>query len=94
MKEHLKLVPSDRDKAVYILFPLILSLVEADLVPKKGRNKKILIRLFSSSNGKTILILLIKVIKFYVGFFTIHVRKTSFQTFVLRFFGDGKSLRF
>lgn len=69
----MKLVPHDWNTTVYVLFSLILLLVETDLVPKEKYSKKNVIRPFSSSGGKIIPILLTKVIAFYVGFFVVHI---------------------
>lgn len=67
MKECLKLVSYDRDRAVCVLLSLALLLMEADVVPKEGFSKKNLVSAFSSNGGKVIFILLTEVITFYVG---------------------------
>lgn len=82
-KECLKLVPHDWDKAICVLFPLILLQAEADLLPKKGRSKRNLVKAFGSSSNKVILILLIEVIALLIGFTVVYVQGLGFQGLVL-----------
>lgn len=47
--------------------------MEANLIPKKRRNKKNFVSTFNSSGGKVIFTLLTEVIAFYMRFATVHV---------------------
>lgn len=73
VKEYLKLVSYNRDKIVFILFPLQLLLVKANPVPKKRCSKKNLVSILSSNGSKIILTLLTEIIVFYVKFSAILV---------------------
>lgn len=94
MEECFKLIPSDWNRAIYVLFLLILLPTKVDIVPKKRRDKENVIRVFSSNNGKVIFILLAKVLIFYVRFISIYVWKLGFYGLVLRFFGVNWSSSF
>ena len=91
-EKYLELVLRDRDKAVYILFLLILLLAKTDLILKERHNKENLVNNFNFSNGKVILTLLIKVVAFYIEFTVGHVQGTGVQGLVLRLFEGGGSL--
>ena len=82
MKEHLELVPRDREKGFYIMSPLVLLPAEADLVPKKGRSKKNLGRPHSSSSSKIVLTLLTEVVAVYMRLPAIYVRGAGLQLFL------------
>lgn len=71
-EKHFKLVLRDQNRAVGILFLLVLLLAKADLISKKS-SKKNLVKLFSFSSYKKVLILLTEVVIFYVGFSAIYV---------------------
>lgn len=66
--------------------------VEIDLVLEKKRNKKNLVSLFSFSNGKLILTLLIEVVTLHMRLSVVYVWGTGFQKFILRLLGDGRGL--
>ena len=83
MEEYLKLVLCNWDKAICVLFPLILLPTEANLVLKEGCGKKNLVKAFNSNSDKIIFTLLIKVEIFYMGFSAVHIQEVSFQMFVL-----------
>lgn len=72
-EEHLELVPHDQDRAVYVLFLLILLSAKTDLVPKEKRGKKSLVSPPSSNGSKVVLILLIEVVALYVGFSAVYI---------------------
>ena len=55
----------------------MLLLIEADLVFYKRCSKMNLMRALAFSNGKVILILLIKVVAFHIGFTTIHIKRLA-----------------
>lgn len=76
------------------MFLLILLLVKIDLVVKKGLSKKNLIWVLGSDSGKIVLILLIKVLAFYIRFTIIHVQGLGFKRFILRFFRHSWSSSF
>lgn len=78
MEGCLKLVPSNKDKVICILFSLVLLLAKADLVFKKKYSKENFVRTLGFGNGKIIFILLTKIAAFYKGFTTIHVKKPGF----------------
>lgn len=78
MKKCFKLVPSDWNEVIYILFLLILLLAKTYLVLKKRCSKRNLIKVLSYNDDKIIFILLIKVIIFYMGFTIIHIWKLGF----------------
>ena len=92
MEECLKLVLRDRDKAVYVLFSLVLLPAKTNPVLKKGYNKKNLVSPPSSSSNKIVLILLTEVIILYVELSVIHVWEMSFQGLISRLLGGGRSL--
>lgn len=77
-EKHLKLVSYNQNRAVCILFSLILLLAEVNSVSKKKPSKKNSISALSSNSDKIILILLTKIVTFYVKSSTIHVQKTGF----------------
>lgn len=85
MKKCLKLVPSNQNHVIYILFLLVLLPAKDGLVPKKEHSKKNLVRIFGSSSDKVILILLTEVIAFHIGFTAIYVWGSSFQRLVPNF---------
>lgn len=76
------------------MFLFVLLPAKADLILKKGCSKKNLVGIFNFSSNKIVLILLTKVIVFYVGFTTIHVWELDFQKLISRLFGNGHSLNF
>lgn len=78
IEKRFKLILRDQNRAVCIPFLLKLLLVEADPIPKEGCGKRNLVRLFNSNSGKIILILLTRVVVFYVRFPAIHIREASF----------------
>lgn len=78
MKERFKLIPHNRDRAVNILFPLILLSAEANLVPKERCRKKNLVRVLGYNGDKVILTLLTKVVAFYIGFCVVHIWRVGF----------------
>lgn len=81
-EKHLKLVLRDQNKVVYVLFLLVLLLVEANPIPKERCSKKNLVRALNSGGGKIVLTLLIEVKTFYVRFITIHVWGSGLQRLV------------
>lgn len=66
--------------------------MEVNPVLKKRYGKKNLLGLFSSSSGKIDLILLIKVITFYMRLFMVYIQGTGFQGLISRLFGVCGSL--
>lgn len=86
MDKHLKVIPDDQDRAIGILFPLILLPAKANLINKKRRGKKNLVNTLSFSSSKGIFALLTKVLAFQVGFTAIHVWELGLQKLVSRFF--------
>ena len=78
-KEGLELLLSDRDCALSFILPLILLSTEVDMVMQEEYWKKNTVGALGSSGGKVILILLAKVIIFYVRLTTIDVRWSGLQ---------------
>lgn len=60
------------------MFPLVLLLADTDLVSKKDKAQKNLVKSFRFSNGKIILILLIEVVAFYIEFIIVYIWGVSF----------------
>ena len=73
MEERLELILNDQDKAVCVLFLFLLLPAEVDLVLKEESNKRNSVGTFGFGSGKVILILLTKVIAFYLGFTKIYI---------------------
>lgn len=73
------------------MLPLVLLLTEANLVPNKRHGKKNLVNILSFNGSKVILILLIDIVVFYMGFTAIHIRGANFQRLVLGFLKNGES---
>lgn len=69
-------------------------LAEANPIPKEGYSKKNLVNIFNSNSGKIIFTLLIEIVAFYIGFFAIHVWKTSLQGIVLGLFKSDRGVSF
>ena len=84
-----KLVPRDRDRSVYVISPLVLLSVEANLVPEEGHDKENPGRRRSSSDSEIVLTLLTKVVAVYVGFPVVHVREMGLQLLAGCFGKDG-----
>ena len=68
----------DRDRYVYVLFPVVLLPVEADLVPEERRGKKNLVSSLNSSGGKLIVILLTDIFALHVRLSAVYVWRTGF----------------
>ena len=79
MENYLKLVLSNWNKAIYILYLHILLLAEADLILKKRYSNKNLVEIFSFGDSKVIFILLIEVVIFHIRFTTIQVQELCFR---------------
>lgn len=94
IEKRFKLILRDQNRAICIPFLLKLLLVEADPIPKEGYGKRNLVRLFNSNSGKIILILLTRVVVFYVRFPAVYIRGASFQRFILGLFRGGKNSNF
>lgn len=94
MEKRLKLVLTDWDTIVFILFPLVFLPAKADLVSKKENSKKNLVGILDSGSSKIIFTLLIEVIVFHVGFTIIYVWRSGLQGPISRFFGGGWDLNF
>lgn len=58
MEKHFKLISSDQDRAIYLMFLFILLLAKANLVFKKEYSKRNFVRSFGFGNSKIILALL------------------------------------
>ena len=78
-EECFELVPHDRNKAIFVLFPFILLPAETDPVLEERCDKKNLGRLCNSSSSKVVLTLLTEILTVYVGLSAIYVQSTDFQ---------------
>ena len=78
VEECLELVSRNWNKAIYILFLLVLLLAKTDLVPKERYSKGNIDKPHSSNGSKVIFILLIEVEIVYVGLSTIYIRRSGF----------------
>lgn len=78
MEKRLKLVLYDHNRVVCILFLFVLLSTKADSVLKKRRSKKNLIRAFNSNGSKIILILITKILAFYLRFFVVYIGGVGF----------------
>lgn len=77
-EKRLELVLCNQDRAVCILFLLVLLLVETNLIPKKRRDKKNLVSFPNFSGGKVVFILLTEVITLYIELSVVHIWEMSF----------------
>ena len=73
VEECLELVPYDWDRAICVLFLLVLLPVETDPVPEERCGKKNLSKPCSSSSSKVVLILLTKVVAVHVELSMVYV---------------------
>lgn len=73
MEKHPKLVLSNWNGVICVLFLLILLPSEVNIILKKKYSKTNAVGALGSSSNKIILILLIEVITFYIRFIAIYV---------------------
>ena len=73
----LKLILRDQNRAICIMFLLVLLLAEANPVPKEKHSKKNPVSPHSSSDSKIVFTLLTKIIVVYIRLSVIYIWKTG-----------------
>lgn len=94
IKENFKFVLHDQDRVIYILFPFVILLAEANLVSKERHSKKNSVKVFGFNGGKVTSTLVTKVKTFHIRFTTIYVRRLGLLKLISKFFRGGWGLSF
>lgn len=87
--ERFELILRHQDRVAYIILPLVLLPIVANLVLEEKNVKKNLLNPSNSSRGKVVFILLTKLLALHVELSIVHVWGTNFQEFIPKLFGGG-----